>query len=33
MEVMGEDLKKKAGELPIGRADKVARKIDFGSMR
>ena len=33
MEVMGEDLKKKAGELPNGRADKVARKIDFGSMR
>jgi cyclin-dependent kinase 7 len=33
MEVMGEDLKKKAGELPIGRADKVARKIDFGNMR
>ena len=32
MEVMGEDLKKRAGELN-GRADKVARKIDFGSMK
>ena len=32
-DVMGDDLTKKAGELPNGRADKVARKIDFGSMR
>lgn len=30
--VMGEDLKRRGGELPTGRGDKVARKIDFGSM-
>lgn len=30
---MGEDLKRKGGETPAnGRADKVARKLDFGSM-
>ncbi|KAE9971528.1 hypothetical protein EG328_005535 [Venturia inaequalis] len=32
-EQMGEDLKRKAGELPTGRGDKVARKIDFGAMK
>lgn len=32
-EQMGEDLKRKAGELPTERGDKVARKIDFGAMR
>ncbi|KAF2710396.1 serine/threonine-protein kinase-like protein [Pleomassaria siparia CBS 279.74] len=31
---VGEDLKRRAGELPSsGRGDKVARKLDFGSMR
>lgn len=30
---IGEDLKRKGGETPAGgRADKVARKLDFGSM-
>lgn len=30
---MGEDLKRRGGETPTnGRADKVARKLDFGSM-
>ncbi|EUC30159.1 hypothetical protein COCCADRAFT_28875 [Bipolaris zeicola 26-R-13] len=30
---MGEDLKRRGGETPAnGRADKVARKLDFGSM-
>jgi len=30
---MGEDLKRRGGELPNGgRADKVARKLDFGSL-
>lgn len=36
MEVMGEDLKRRGGEIPKengGRADKVARKIDFGGVR
>ncbi|KAL2351341.1 kinase-like domain-containing protein [Cryomyces antarcticus] len=34
VEVMGEDLKRRGGELPAeGRADKVARKIDFGAMK
>jgi len=28
---MGEDLKRKGGELP-GRGDGVARKIDFGAL-
>lgn len=36
MEAMGEDLKRRGGEVPDGvgggRADKVARKIDFGSV-
>jgi cyclin-dependent kinase 7 len=32
-EQMGEDLKRRGGELPTGRGDKVARKIDFGNMR
>lgn len=32
-EAMGEDLKRRGGETPTnGRADKVARKLDFGSM-
>lgn len=30
--VMGDDLKRRGGELP-GRADKVARKIDFGAVK
>ncbi|CAO2649117.1 Nn.00g100660.m01.CDS01 [Neocucurbitaria sp. VM-36] len=31
---LGEDLKRKGGETPgTGRADKVARKLDFGSMQ
>lgn len=29
---MGEDLKRRGGELPGGRGDKIARKIDFASM-
>lgn len=29
---MGEDLKRRGGELPLNRGDKVARKIDFGAM-
>jgi cyclin-dependent kinase 7 len=30
---VGEDLKRKGGETPAnGRADKVARKLDFGAM-
>ncbi|KAF2480756.1 serine/threonine protein kinase, CMGC family, CDC2/CDK subfamily [Neohortaea acidophila] len=38
MEVMGEDLKRRGGEIPNGggaggRGDKVARKIDFGAMK
>lgn len=38
MEVMGEDLKRRGGEIPSGggaggRGDKVARKIDFGAMK
>jgi len=33
LEAMGEELKRRGGELPNGRGDKVARKIDFGSMR
>jgi len=39
MEVMGDDLKQRGGELPregvngSGRGDKVARKIDFGNMK
>lgn len=34
LETMGEDLKRRGGELPKldGRGDKVARKIDFGAM-
>jgi cyclin-dependent kinase 7 len=32
-EQVGEDLKRKGGELPTGRGDKVARKIDFGAMK
>jgi cyclin-dependent kinase 7 len=32
LEAMGEELKKRGGEVPNGRADGVARKIDFGSM-
>ncbi|KAF1987654.1 Pkinase-domain-containing protein [Aulographum hederae CBS 113979] len=30
---MGEDLKRKGGVLEEGKADKVARKIDFGAMK
>lgn len=30
---VGEDLKRRAGETDSGRGDKVARKLDFGSMR
>ncbi|KAK3044780.1 hypothetical protein LTS18_000366, partial [Coniosporium uncinatum] len=30
---VGEDLKRRAGEMEEGRADKVARKIDFGAMK
>lgn len=30
---MGEDLKRRGGELEDGRADKVARKLDFSSMK
>lgn len=38
LEVMGDDLKQRGGELPreddrTSRADKVARKIDFGAMK
>lgn len=36
MAAMGEELTKRGGELPIqekGRGDRVARKIDFGSMK
>ena len=35
MEVMGEDLKRRGGEVPNGRGrgDRVARKIDFGSLK
>lgn len=36
IETMGEDLKRRGGELPVrgeNRGDKVARKLDFGSMR
>ena len=32
-ERMGEDLKRKGGELEHARSDKVARKLDFASMR
>lgn len=33
-QTLGEDLKRRGGELPeAGRADKVARKLDFGSMK
>ncbi|KAI9704387.1 MAG: TFIIH complex serine/threonine-protein kinase subunit kin28 [Candelina mexicana] len=32
-EKMGEDLKRRGGELEDGRADKVARKLDFASMK
>ena len=32
-EKMGEDLKRKGGELEDARSDKVARKLDFASMR
>ncbi|GAB7349683.1 hypothetical protein MBLNU459_g0354t1 [Dothideomycetes sp. NU459] len=33
LDVMGDDLKRRGGELPKdGRGDKVARKLDFGSM-
>ncbi|KAG2165449.1 hypothetical protein VTO58DRAFT_101825 [Aureobasidium pullulans] len=32
LDTMGEDLKRRGGELPNTRGDKVARKIDFGSM-
>jgi len=30
---MGEDLKRRGGEIEPGRGDKVARKIDFGGMK
>ena len=30
---MGEDLKRRGGETESGRADKVARKLDFGAMK
>lgn len=30
---MGDDLKRKGGEIPTNRGDKVARKLDFSSMR
>lgn len=30
---VGEDLKRRGGELPPNRGDKVARKLDFSSMR
>lgn len=33
LEVMADDLKRRGGELPNSRGDKVARKIDFGSMK
>ena len=33
LETMGDDLKRRAGELPNGRGDKVARKLDFGGMK
>lgn len=36
IEVMGEDLKRRGGEVPgqeEGKTDRVARKIDFGAMR
>lgn len=29
--VMADDLKRRGGEVPVSRADKVARKIDFGA--
>ncbi|KAF2098554.1 CMGC/CDK/CDK7 protein kinase [Rhizodiscina lignyota] len=32
-EALGNDLKRMGGELEDGRADKVARKIDFGKMK
>ncbi|ORY16210.1 serine/threonine-protein kinase crk1 [Clohesyomyces aquaticus] len=32
-EKMGEDLKRRGGEVESGRVDKVARKLDFGAMR
>ncbi|KAK8204339.1 TFIIH complex serine/threonine-protein kinase subunit kin28 [Zalaria obscura] len=34
LETMGEDLKRRGGELPsLGRGDKVARKLDFSTMK
>lgn len=30
---MGEDLKRRGGEIESGRTDKVARKLDFGAMQ
>ncbi|KAI4723804.1 serine/threonine protein kinase, CMGC family, CDC2/CDK subfamily [Aureobasidium sp. EXF-10728] len=33
LDAMGEDLKRRGGELPDARGDKVARKIDFASMK
>lgn len=30
---MGEDLKRRGGELDNGRGDKIARKLDFGSVK
>ncbi|KAG9541440.1 serine/threonine protein kinase, CMGC family, CDC2/CDK subfamily, partial [Aureobasidium melanogenum] len=33
LDAMGEDLKRRGGELPNTRGDKVARKIDFASMK
>ena len=33
MKAVGEDLKRRGGEVESGRADKVARKLDFGAMR
>lgn len=30
---MGEDLKRRGGEIETGRLDKVARKLDFGAMK
>ncbi|KAG8623407.1 hypothetical protein KVT40_008383 [Elsinoe batatas] len=33
LEAMGDDLKRRGGELPNGRGDKVARKLDFGGMK
>ncbi|KAL8675331.1 MAG: hypothetical protein Q9168_000288 [Polycauliona sp. 1 TL-2023] len=32
-EKMGEDLKRKGGEVPTGRGDKVARRLDFSTVR